>query len=95
MAPCGCPASGGVATGALGRREPGRDVIWNRATHGRGAVVLILVTAIAIGVGRGERIVVVDMAGRTGGRSMDPSERPTGGAVVKRRGSPRNCIVAR
>ena len=89
------PIRRGMATGALRRRKPGRNVIWNRAPHGRCAGVLVLVTAITIRVRRGKREVVVDMAGRAGRSCMNTSERPPGGAVVKCRGVPGNRVVTR
>lgn len=95
VAPGGSPAGGGVATGALRRRESGGNVIRDRAPHIGCAVVLVLVAAVAIGVRRGERVVVIDMAGCARSGRMNTSERPSGAGVVKRRGVPGNRVVAR
>jgi hypothetical protein len=66
MAPGRRPTRGGVAAGALRSREPSCHVIWNATTHGRSGVVLILVTAVAIGVSRSEIVIVVGVARRAG-----------------------------
>ena len=95
VAPGGSPVCRGVATGALRRREPGCDVIWNRAAHRRRPVVLILVAAETIRVRRRERVVVVEMAGRARRSQVNTRKRPAGRAVVECCGVPGNRVVTR
>ena len=69
-------------------------MVGNRSARRGRPVVLILVATVTIGVRRGERVVVVDMAGRARRSQMKTGKRPTGRAMVKRRGGPGNRIVA-
>ena len=50
--------------------------------------------AVAIRVRGREGVVVVDVAGGAESGCVNAGERPPGGAVVKRRGVPRNRRVA-
>jgi len=95
VAPGRSPVCGGVATGALRRREPSCDVIWNRTAHRCRAVVLILVAAVAICVRCGKGIVVIEMAGRARRSQVNARERPASRAVVKCRRIPGNRVVTR
>jgi len=62
---CVCPANGVVASGALGHREAGRNVIRNVASHRLGAVPLREVAGgiAAIGGLNLQIVIVVDVAG--------------------------------
>ena len=75
-------------------------MIWNAATECLRAVPGGLVAAVTIGVGGGERVVVVDVAIGAGrdlagrGELVRTRERPAGGAVIKRGVGPGDRIVA-
>lgn len=49
---------------------------------------------VAICIGGGEVVVVVDMALRTGGRDMRAGQWPTRCGVIERGGRPGDCVVA-
>jgi hypothetical protein len=83
-----------VAGGAKGGGKSGSNVIGNNATERLRAVPIGLVATVAIGVGAGEVVIVVDVAERTGRRRVRPGERPTGGAVIEVRADPAIEIVA-
>jgi hypothetical protein len=83
-----------VAGGAKGGGKSGSNVIGNNSTESLRAVPIGLVAAVAIGVGAGEVVIVVDVAERTGRRRVRPGERPTGGAVIEVRADPAIEIVA-
>lgn len=83
-----------VAGGAKRSRKIRCDVIRNRAAHRLCAVPLIQMAAVAIRVGAGQGVVVIDMAGRAGRGYMKSGERPTGRAVIKGRRAPtRGCVA--
>jgi hypothetical protein len=88
------PIRGGVARGALRRGESGSHVIWNGAAHGSRALVFILVATIAIGVGGGEVVIVIEVAVGAGRCGVNAGESPASGAVIKGGGGPGNRVVA-
>lgn len=88
------PVCSGVAAGTLRCRESRRSVIRHRATESCRAFPFRLMATIAIGIGRGEIVVVVHVTIRAGRCAVNPGQRPSRGAVIKRRGRPSDCIVA-
>src|SRR5215469_18477492 len=64
-----CPRGRRVA-GVAGRRITCCLMVRDRATHGKGAVPIGLMAAIASSVGGGQRVVVAHMAQVAGGRKM-------------------------
>ncbi len=61
-----------VALRTQRRGEAGRDVIGDTATHGLCAVPVGLMAAVAIGVGGGEAVIVVDVTLGTGSGGVRP-----------------------
>ncbi len=62
----GIPSGGVVTGGTEGSGETGCDVIWNVAAESCRAVPCGLMAAIAIGVGRSEVVITVDVAESAG-----------------------------
>ena len=89
------PIGGGVAGGALGGGEPSGNVIGDSAAHGGGGVVLVLVANDAIGVCRGEIVIVVQMTIGARCGNVRAGESPAGGAVIEHCGGPGNRVVTR
>jgi hypothetical protein len=88
------PGNSVMAGGAECGRKSGSNVIGNNAAERLRAVPIGLVATVAIGVGAGEIVVVVDVTERAGRGGMRAGERPTGGAVIEARADPAIEIVA-
>ncbi len=90
------PAGGVVATRSVASgRESRRDVIGYAAAQGLCAVPIGKVTAVARRVGRGEAVIIADVALSTSGfGQMRAGESPTGGAVIERSRIPSRSVVA-
>jgi len=83
----------GVARHAGGRVLRG-GVIRDRTTKGLRAYPRRLVAAVAIGVRRCQREVVVDVARSTRRGHVSPLQGPTRGAVIELAVRPEQCVVA-
>ena len=95
VAPGRSPIRGGVARGTLRRRKASRNVIGYDAAEGGRTGPSRLVTAIAIGVGGGQGVIVIDVALHTGGGGeVIAGQGPAGDAVIERGGGPRDGVVA-
>ena len=89
-----------VAGGAQGGGEACRNVVGNISAKSRSAVPRSQVTAIAIGVGRSQVVVVVDVAVRAGvhltrgSQLVRTGERESRRGVIERRREEADCVVA-
>jgi hypothetical protein len=88
------PGDGVMAGGTERGGKCSRNVIGNNSTESLRAVPIGLVAAVAIGVGAGEVVIVVDVAQRAGRGGVRAGERPTCGAVIEVCADPTVEIVA-
>ena len=87
-----CPPRRRVA-GVAGRRITCCLMVRDRASHGKGAVPIGLMAAIASSVGGRQRVVVAHMAQVAGRRKMRARKRKAGGSMIKRSVGPCCCVV--
>ena len=90
----GVPSCRVVARRAKGSGEACRHVIGNGAAHRGGAVPLVGMAAVAIGVCGGEAVIVIDVAVGAGRGDVRSGKRPAGGAVIEVGGAPASGGVA-
>jgi hypothetical protein len=83
-----------MASGTKRSGESRGDVIRYRAAKGLGAVPLVGMAAIAIGVGRGQVVVIADMAGSARCGDVRAGQRPASDGVIKVGGAPAQGGVA-
>ena len=88
------PRRGVVACRTKRSRKSCSHVVGHHASERLCAVPFIRMAAVAIRIGAGQRVVVVDVARGAGRREVCPRERPTGRAVVKIRRAPSGSGVA-
>lgn len=79
----GLPGRGVVASGAQRSGKSRGDVIGHSATHCGCAGPRGSVAAVAIGIGGGQIVIVVDVAQRAGSGDVSASQREASGAVIK------------